>query len=209
MNEPRKAGRPRKHLADEHHFQTAEERSFVELPENPIVENAEETPQPASIVSEESVAPPVADTILTEEVVVENPTHALSVEQEIMLQNNLAAASDIPYAEDVDQSSHSSEESIISKSPAEEKIQALMQSHRGAIDLDGWHSMDTEIVLQQPPRNGMPIRLSEHPQGEGQLGFWKRTRAFNGKRFAETGKWVCFQSGMNLTFDPKFWKERF
>ncbi len=130
MNEPRRAGRPKKHLENEHHFHAA------------------------------------GDMDLSVDEDVDEPAGGIMVENE----------------------------------PAVSAVSTLSE---------GWNLLETEIVLKQPPRNGMPIFLSETGDGEGVLGFWKRTRAFNGKRYEETGKWVDFQTGANIFFKPQYWKARF
>lgn len=74
---------------------------------------------------------------------------------------------------------------------------------------NGWRPLGGDIIIHQPPRNGMPVYLSSDPEGDGQLFYWKRTRAFNGKRYEETGKWVNFQTGADIPFVATLWKERF
>lgn len=73
---------------------------------------------------------------------------------------------------------------------------------------NGWKSIDSDIILHELPRNGMPVRLSEFPEGNGTLSFWKRTRSFQAKRWQDTGKWCDFMTGSTLIFDPKYWKGR-
>lgn len=94
------------------------------------------------------------------------------------------------------------------ESPIEEKIHNLVE-HRNT--LNGWHPLDTEIVLELPPRNGNPVRLSETPDSEGVIAFWKRERAFANatKRWQEHGVWRDFYTGMKIDFEPKYWKDRF
>lgn len=92
------------------------------------------------------------------------------------------------------------------ESPIEEKIHQLVDD----VSLNGWHPIDTKIVLQMPPRNGMPVKLSENPDDEGVLAVWKKTRKFANAthRWSESGKWIDFYSGMDIPFQPKYWKER-
>lgn len=88
--------------------------------------------------------------------------------------------------------------SRITESPVEQKIHVLMDK-----PINGWYHIDSAS------KNGMPIRLSEKPEGDGTIAFWKRTRAFNAKRWQETGKWEDFITGGAIPFGPKFWRPRF
>ena len=190
MNEPRKAGRPRKHLADEHHFKsvTSVDDSAAGAPpadsetdQVGVSTSSIETDTPAAPIVSVDSFDIVADD--TAEAVVENPI----VSAELLLENTALHTT-----------------GTISESLPEDAENVLSDSF-----LNGWNTLDTEIVLQQPPRNGMPVFLSSKPDGEGTLAFWKRTRAFNGKRYDKTGKWVDFQTGMSLVFQPRYWKARF
>ncbi len=80
-----------------------------------------------------------------------------------------------------------------------------------ADNLNGWHSIETDIVLKSPPRNGMAVKVSETPDSEGVVVFWKRLRAFANatKRWQETGAWCNFHTGQKIPFEPKYWKERY
>lgn len=100
------------------------------------------------------------------------------------------------------------------ESPVEEKIHQLVESSYSvpsAVELNGWHTLNTDIVIFIPPRNGMPVLLCETPDGQGIEAFWKRTRAFaNGtKRWNEHGAWYDFNTGTPIRITPKYWKERF
>lgn len=151
MNEPRKPGRPKRHLEESHHFHAASDAKLV-----------------IDDVTEETLIAEIEE-------IVENPALVMPV----------------AYIE----------------SPVEEKIQELVAE--SLVNLNGWQSLDAEVAVQIAPRNGMAVRLSETPDGDGVLGFWRRTRAFNGKRYAETGKWIDFHTGTDISFQPKYWKERF
>lgn len=76
---------------------------------------------------------------------------------------------------------------------------------------NGWNLIEEDISIKSPPRNGLPVRLSEKPEGDGILAFWKRLRAFanSTKRWQETGAWFDFHNGQQISFEPKYWKERF
>lgn len=71
--------------------------------------------------------------------------------------------------------------------------------------INGWMPIETASL------NGMPIKLSLEPNGDGVVGFWKKTRAFANatKRYEPYGKWVDFMTGMDIGFTPKFWKDRY
>lgn len=106
-----------------------------------------------------------------------------------------------------------SEESTVSKnpsrdvleSPVEEKIHDLVEEKIDNAPINGWHPIHTA------PRNGMPVKLVEKPEGDSVLCVWKKTRAFANptKRWEITGKWVNFISGLDISFIPKYWQERF
>lgn len=93
------------------------------------------------------------------------------------------------------------------ESPVEKKIHALMET----ASLNGWKLLETEVLINTPPRNGIPIKVSETTQGDGIIVFWKRLRAFANatKRWQENGAWIDFHTGMKIAFEPKYWKERF
>lgn len=106
------------------------------------------------------------------------------------------------------------------ESPAEEKIRELLKKQHLVEEIgvdstygrnDGWKPIDSNLVSDLPPRNGMPIRISEEPKGDGVLAQWKKTRAFANptKRWIETGIWIDFMSGLKVNFEPKYWRERF
>ena len=167
MSEPRKGGRPRKHLEDEHHFKTSDDAAAAGAP--PAVADSGQAD-----ASDGASAPDSASAELTHEAVVENPTlEPVNV--------------------------------ISTESPIEKKIRALSD----AASLNGWHPIETDTVLNSPPRNGMAVRIAESIEDEGRLAYWKRTRAFNGKRYAETGVWLDFHTSQKISFEPKYWRERF
>jgi len=140
----------------------------------------------------------------------ENPTTAPSAE----IQENPEVSTNSMHYGDVQSDAQSVDMTTIS--PIEEKIQQLIEESRPVenvidhIDENGWHIVDTEIVIQIPPRNGTPIRVSETVTGEGILAFWRRTRAFANatRRWSDSGKWVDFSTGLDLKFVPKYWKPR-
>lgn len=70
---------------------------------------------------------------------------------------------------------------------------------------NGWYPIEGAL------RSGLPIRISETPNGEGTLARWKRTRAFANAthRWEATGKWEDFITGQEVSFTPKYWKTRF
>lgn len=195
MNEPRKVGRPRKHLEEDHHFKTAGDVS--------VVDNGDE------YISEPQVQPLNNNVEKNIEVPAEGHNFITAQSSGARVYEHINTNTE-GGAHDKDEEIN--EESIDVSNDDKTLGVSSLESDTLEVNnaaLHGWNSIDTEIILKQPPRNGMPVRLSETPNGEGILAFWKRTRAFNGKRYAETGKWTCFQTGMNLSFEPKYWKERF
>jgi len=107
------------------------------------------------------------------------------------------------------------------ESPVEQKIHVLVEQQRVFLgepqtieisQLNGWHPiMESDTVINLPPRNGNPVRLAEKPDGEGVVAFWKKERAFANatKRWQEHGVWRDFYTGMKIDFEPKYWKERY
>ena len=181
MNEEKRRGRPPKdHLRDEHHFRTSDEVAAAGAP--PAAAESDQADTTGSATMPQSIS---AEPIV--EAVVENPTLAPFVREGL--------DGIIPITP------------ISNESPIEEKIHQLVDN----ASLNGWHPIDTEIVLQMPPRNGMGVKLSETPDGDGVLAMWKKTRKFANTthRWAESGKWVDFHSGMDISFTPKYWKDRF
>jgi hypothetical protein len=202
--EPKRRGRPPKsHLQDDHHFRPATETSDDDAAAGAPPATSEsgqaDTNEAALADSSISAAP-------IHEAVVENPTHVPDVDTLITSamtspQPVASSTQSLPVAENVDTITTSSQQK---ESPIEEKIHEL-------VDINGWHPLHTQIVLLMPPRNGMPVRLSETTDGEGVFGIWKKTRKFANSthRWEESGKWVDFQSGMDISFVPKYWRERF
>lgn len=187
MNEEKRRGRPPKsHLHEDHHFRTSDEVAAAVA--TPAVTEADQADATGSATMPQSTS---AEQIA--EAVVENPTIVSGVQQDSGTHPEL--------------STHPIVQNSIGESPIEEKIHQLVDN----ANLNGWHPIDTEIVIEMPPRNGMGVRLSEFPEGEGVLAVWKKTRKFANTthRWQESGKWVDFHSGMDITFQPKYWKERF
>jgi len=128
------------------------------------------------------------------EAVVENPT--LSQEEDV---TGLVQMDSIALPEpDIIESEP--EPAVIehTPSPAEQKIQKLVGE-----PVNGWKHIESAA------RNGMPLRLSLAPEGDGIVAYWKRTRSFNAKRWQETGIWCDFITTIPLAFSPLFWKPRF
>lgn len=174
MNEPRKAGRPRKHLENEHHFRTSDDATTADA--SPVDAESDQADAIVDFTEPPSVsAEPIED-------VVEIPiTHHVGMEVD--------RSKDDVYKEEVVATYHYIEPE----------------------NLNGWHPIDTEIVMEMPPRNGMPVRLSINNDSEGVLAVWKKTRKFANAthRWQESGKWIDFNTGLDISFAPKYWKERF
>lgn len=190
--EAKRRGRPPKsHLHEDHHFRTSDDAEAAGAP-------------PASADSDQAdaieVAPAAqfASAALIHEAVVENPIPSM---------DSTSMSLEIPLKKLESEEQGNAVKNSLKESPVEEKIHELMD----AASLNGWESIDTKIVIKMPPRNGMPIRLSENPDEHGVLAMWKKTRKFANTthRWMESGKWVDFQSGMDISFIPKYWKERF
>jgi hypothetical protein len=63
--------------------------------------------------------------------------------------------------------------------------------------------------MESAPMGGLSCFISNKPEGEGTLAFYKRTKAFKGKRWEEIGKWVDHVTGADIAFKPVYWRERF
>lgn len=137
-------GRPKKHLEDQHHFQTSESEADEAVVENPTMGYVE------SLVPETVIAP-----------VIENSGQEL-----------VSVVKNVEYSDAIE-------------------------------DDKGWSPIDTCV------HRGLPVLVSELPAGDGVLAHWKRTRAFNGKKWEDTGCWKDHQSGLDLSFPVKYWRERF
>jgi hypothetical protein len=150
--------------------------------------------------------------------VAENPINVQSVEKEIGAPNAFLESLDttqqnVTFAEPSGQilELNSNDESAVEQQRVylgENRIQNIEFS---VIALNGWHPLDTEVVTETPPRNGIPVKVSESTEGDGIVVFWKRLRAFANatKRWQECGAWIDFHTGMKIAFEPKYWKERF
>lgn len=84
------------------------------------------------------------------------------------------------------------------ESPAQEKIEELVQEAK-----NGWSPIESSS------RNGMPVWLTDNPDKHGVLAFWKRTRAFNAKKWQEIGYWCDHTTGVKIPFEAQFWRPRF
>lgn len=170
MNEPKKMGRPRKHLEHEHHFQTSSEAAAAGAP--PADANDDQAGASVDLPQPSALAEPI-------ESIVENP----------ILQ--------------------SPEPLNITLDVVAPIVESLEGYPNDAIDLQGWHALFEENAANRPPRNGMPVRLCETLDGPVVKAFWRRTRAFNGKKYEDTGLWTDYQTGMAIGFKPNYWKEPF
>lgn len=202
--EPKRRGRPPKsHLSDEHHFRTLDDTVAAGAPPAAVDSNQADA-------SDEALASDSVSADLIHEAVVENPMIALDVG----LQEDSVMNSSITLSEYQDSGQLNVQNAGITgnlsqnqESPIEEKIHELVENSL----LNGWNIIEPDVVLNSPPRNGIPIRLSEEYNGEGVLAFWKKERAFanSTKRWEEHGVWRDFYTGMVISFKPKYWKERF
>lgn len=64
--------------------------------------------------------------------------------------------------------------------------------------------------IDSAPRNGVLIVLSETGKDKGEVGFWKKTRAFANatQKWEETWFFVSNTTNLKLSFKPKFWRAR-
>lgn len=187
MNEEiKRRGRPPKsHLQDEHHYQSAVRTEDV-LAAYEIFQASDDAvaagAPPAAAESDQADA---SDEALSSDSASAEPIEAI-VENPTLPMN-----------------------AISTESPVEEKIHELVA---GQVNFNGWHPiLESDMVINLPPRNGNPVRLSETPDSEGVIAFWKRERAFANatKRWQEHGVWRDFYTGMKIDFEPKYWKDRF
>lgn len=217
MNEAPKRGRPRKHLADEHHFKA--ESEFVS-----IQENLQETADAGGIVlkTPDNDAAAVATPAVSEagqagvsDSLAESPAHAAPSVEDVASNPTVQSAEPIlPSASTVSEELLFPPDSI-QESPIEEKIHALVEQEKEEkpqVELNGWHSIEKDChTANKPPLNGMPVRLSEKTDEEGIIAFWKKTRAFANttKKWEISGIWCNFNTGLPVRFEPKYWKERY
>lgn len=92
--------------------------------------------------------------------------------------------------------------------PVEEPVEVVsapIREHVEPISLNGWREIDTATL------SGMPYFISEKPDGEGVLAYYRRTRAFANaaKRWKEVGKFVDFTTGADIKFEPVYCRNRF
>lgn len=139
------------------------------------------------------------------EAVVENPTLSISAQETesmIVDQENGSAGflmADSPIEQKIHQMTEAEEFRMLQ---AKALVNASL-AFEDVIDENGWHPIETF------PKGGLPIYVNNLSAGDGVLALWKRTRAFNGKVWAETGKWVDYHTGEELSFKPRFWRGRF
>lgn len=217
--EPKRRGRPPKsHLQDEHHFRTPDDAAAAGAP--PAVAESGQAD-----ASDEALASDSASAVIIEnkgtgydektainyisaqpplvEAIVENPMQPLPE------QSGFLEAALVPIAQPCEES------------PIEEKIHVMVEQQRVFLgepqsveisQLNGWHPFENIMEGSKPPHNGMPVRLSETPDDNcAVMAFHKRVRAFANatKRWQEHGIWCDFHTGQKITFEPKYWKERY
>jgi hypothetical protein len=194
MNEPARRGRPpTKHLEQEHHYRTSDEPAAV-VATPAAAESDQGSASPIFPLEPDSALPAPDHAEVIE--VQENPTAELSLPPSVP--QNITTNATVDTAEPLE---------APQTSPAEQKIEALVE----AANLNGWHNIETEVVLELPPKNGTAVYVSDKPSGQGTLVVWKKTRAFANatRRWEATGVWIDFVSGIPIAFKPKYWKERY
>lgn len=200
MNEPRKSGWFKKHLKEEHHLKTSDDSASEGAPS--VADDSDQTG--ASV----ELAQPFAS-VAIQEAVVENPTQPTFFPKE---ESSIVESGNISEQLNV----NPTQSQLGSESPAEEKINELVK-HKISygppenVDLRGWNILEGDIHPSSlPPRNGMPIRVSDSVNDSGVVVFWKKTRAFANptKKWEITGKWCNFLTGVPISFEPRYWRER-
>lgn len=182
---PRSSGRPKKHLHEDHHFRTSDDAVAADA-------SAVAAESDQADTSTDALAPDSISAEPIEEAVVENPTLAT-------MQDTIISVAHQDLSAQVVEESYA-------ESPVEQKIHQLVDT----ASLNGWQPIESDSNIT-PPRNGMAVRLSETPAGDGVVAFWKRERAFANatKRWQEHGVWRDFHTGAKVDFEPKYWKERY
>ena len=111
-------------------------------------------------------------------------------------------------------------EAVVEETPSEPVEEQIIQQNEIAAESDIQETVDVapegwtligDLINTHPPRNGMPVYISETGIDEGVLAFWTKTRAFANttKRWEEHGKWQSFIAGMPVNMSPKYWRPRF
>lgn len=79
------------------------------------------------------------------------------------------------------------------------------------------HPEDSSLVAEKGwlpiasvPRNGLPVKLTDDPEKEGVVAFWRKSRAFANAthRWEETGFWTDSVTSQIIDFKPLWWKDR-
>lgn len=70
------------------------------------------------------------------------------------------------------------------------------------IEINGWS------FLTDTQQNGEQFIVSEEPQGEGVLAFFRKTRKMEHFKWIESGKWSDTVSQQTLAFEPKYYKAK-
>lgn len=198
-------GRPKKHLHEDHHFQTSDEAAAAGAP--PVVADSGQAG-----ASDVALATDFAPATL--EAIVENPIppspHNQSISSVISPQNTESGEPKNAAESLLIDSDPMS--ATLTESPVEEKIQCLVEQERvfysepqtiEISDLNGWQHIATA------PIGGLTVHINNMPHGEGIDAFFKRTRVFNGKHYVETGIWVDHMTGVKVPYEPKYWRPRF
>lgn len=200
MNDEKRRGRPPKgHLQDEHHFHAASEK-----PEEPVVE----------VLENPTIAPDVGmmeDTTMSFSENLANTATSYQSVQNATLAGDGLQNQESSIGEKIHQLVEISHGRTGTGATSTIIITASGKGYPDSENLNGWHLIESDAVLNSPPRNGNPVRLSESPHNEGVIAFWKRERAFANatKRWQEHGVWRDFYTGMKIDFEPKYWKERY
>lgn len=68
--------------------------------------------------------------------------------------------------------------------------------------VNGW------LVITDAQLNGDQFIVSDKPEGEGELAFFRKTRRLQNSKWIGSGKWSDTVSHQTLTFEPKYYREK-
>lgn len=104
-----------------------------------------------------------------------------------------------------DDNQYSTSETIVESSQGGPPSITVEEPKKLVVDMSRWREIDSSA------RSGLPYFVSDTAIGDGILAFYRRTRAFANaaKRWKNTGKFVDFTTGVDLIFQPLYFRNRF